>query len=147
MNNPNSRRVVLDTNQIIAAGSRWLMSAPPCPSTPVQRFVWNVICHHTGLYSSDIAGEYLEKLIDCKHPRERIVEYIGCILGAFELVAVTLKTCLHPPSDPDDTKFILCAVEGKADCLVTDDNHLLVLKDFYERPIIGKKEELEAYLL
>jgi putative PIN family toxin of toxin-antitoxin system len=139
--------VVLDTNQIIAAGSGWLMSAPPCPVTAGQRLVWNVIRNHVGLYSSDIAGEYLAKLIDRKHPRQRIVEYIGCILEAFELVIVTLEACSHPPCDPDDTKFILCAVEGKADCLVTDDNHLLVLKDFYERPIIGKKEELEAYLL
>ena len=136
------QRVVLDTNQIIAAGSKWLESGTPYPVTPVQQFIYNVVFHHTALYSSSIAAEYLKKLIDKKHPNQRVIQYLGCILETFELVIITMKQCSHLPADPDDLHFILCAIEGNANYLVTEDNHLLVLKPHYNPPVIGKRDEL-----
>jgi len=42
--------------------------------------------------------------------------------------------------DPDDNKFIEAAVEGKADCIVTQDKHLLKLKEFRKIKIITPDE-------
>lgn len=43
--------------------------------------------------------------------------------------------------DPDDNKIIECAVAGNADYIVTQDNHLLKLKEFQGIKIV-KPEEL-----
>jgi hypothetical protein len=32
--------------------------------------------------------------------------------------------------DPDDNKFLACAIEGEADCIVSGDDHLLSLKQY-----------------
>jgi putative PIN family toxin of toxin-antitoxin system len=145
MTNNAKFRVVLDTNQIVSAGSRWLASNPPTPTTPVQRFLFHLIKHHVCLYSSSIVAEYLEKLIDRKHPQERVIQFIGCVLNIFELVIISTNACPVKPSDPDDEKFILCALDGQAHFLVTDDHHLLTLKPSYNPPVIGKREELEHH--
>jgi hypothetical protein len=39
--------------------------------------------------------------------------------------------------DPSDNKFLECAIEGKADYLVSGDNHLLKLKEFEKVKIIS----------
>ncbi len=38
--------------------------------------------------------------------------------------------------DPDDNKFIECAVAGEADFIVSGDRHLLALKEFHGIEII-----------
>src|SRR5262249_7768245 len=106
-------RLVLDTNQIIAAGSRWL-EAPQPPAKAAQRFVYDAFHRHTGLYSSQIMAEYVEKLLDKNHPPQRITEYIGCILALGEKIVVVRQDCDPRPSDADDVKFVLCALDGEA---------------------------------
>ncbi len=44
--------------------------------------------------------------------------------------------------DPDDDKIIECAVEGKAGFIITNDNHLLKLKEFEGIKIIKPKDFL-----
>ena len=39
-------------------------------------------------------------------------------------------------SDPDDNKFLGCALEIKADYIVSGDNHLLSLKHFHGIQIV-----------
>lgn len=46
-------------------------------------------------------------------------------------------------SDPDDNKFIECALDGKADYIVSGDKHLLEIKEFEGIKIIKPKEFLE----
>ena len=65
-------RVVLDTNQILAAGSKWVTGEVAIDAKNISRRVLIcVACSHTGLYCGKIIGEYLEKLIDKGHPPER----------------------------------------------------------------------------
>jgi putative PIN family toxin of toxin-antitoxin system len=45
--------------------------------------------------------------------------------------------------DPDDDKFLACALEGQADCVVTGDPHLLDLGAYQGIPIITPREFLE----
>jgi len=48
--------------------------------------------------------------------------------------------------DPPDNKFLECAVEAKADYLISGDNkHLLPLKNFQGTEIVSPSEFLELY--
>lgn len=133
-----SYRVVLDTNQVVAAGTSWLDRGrrSPDPNTS-RRVLIRVAEAHTGLYCGKIVGEYLEKLVDLKHPRDRSLRLITYLMGAFEQVTIRTKSVPYPPSDPDDEVFLLCALDGNADLLVSEDEALLALKALYSRPQIG----------
>jgi len=140
-------RVVIDTNQVIAAGTGWLDRGRPCPDPNTSRRVLIKVAEaHTGLYCGKIVGEYLEKLVDLKHPRDRSLKLITYLMGAFERAAITTKSAPHPPSDPDDEVFLLCALDGNADFLVSEDAALLALKAFYSRPQIGRCGDVAAPL-
>jgi uncharacterized protein len=140
-------RVVLDTNQIVAAGTGWLDHGIPSPDSNVcRRILIRVAESHTGLYCGKVVGEYLEKLVDLGHPRERRLETNTYIMGAFSKVTITTMSAPVPPSDPDDEIFLLCAIDGDADYLVSDDHHLTDLKSNYTKPVIGKSLELVGAL-
>jgi len=130
-------RVVLDTNTIIGAGSRWLADEQRRPATLLQRIVYAVANANIGLYCQEILEEYVELLVRQKHPPERIALYTAFIMELFTRVSVTSTTCHTTPSDPDDLVFLLCALDGDADMVVSDDKHLLAVRGSYEpRPAI-----------
>jgi PIN domain len=131
-------RVVLDTNQVVAAGTGWLDRGRPCPDPNMSRRVLIKVAEtHTGLYCGKIVGEYLEKLVDLGHPPDRALKLIVYLMGAFERITVTMKAAPHTPSDPDDEVFLLCALDGNADYLVSEDGALLALKALYTKPCIA----------
>jgi len=136
-------RVVLDTNEIVGAGTGWLDHGVPTPDKNMhRRILIRVAESHTGLYSGKIVGEYLEKLVDIGHPLERAVKLMTYIMGAFSRVKITTKSAPVPPSDPDDEVFLLCAIDGDADYLISEDHALTNLKKNYNKPIIDKCEAL-----
>lgn len=141
-------RVVMDTNVIVAAGSRWVMNSPPSPllDNLESRIVHCVATLHLGLVCEAILLEYAEKLEDRNHPRERITRYLAYLKGACETVEIISCTCDPSPTDEDDVIFILCAIDGRADYLISGDNHLLGLKDSYDPPKIRCREEMQAAL-
>src|SRR5688500_4056638 len=101
-------RLVLDTNVIVGAGSRWVMTERPSalpnnlPSQPVHC----VTASHEGLVCEDIMLEYAEMLEYHRHPPERIKRYLGHLAGACEMVHIISFYCEPRPVDPDDTIFI-----------------------------------------
>ncbi|MCI1278562.1 MAG: PIN domain-containing protein [Nitrospira sp.] len=140
-------RVVLDTNQIIAAGTRWLDQGQPEQDNNISRRVLiRVAESHRGLYCGKIIGEYLEKLVDRRHPSERVQKMITYIMGAFTRVEITTAAAPVPPTDLDDEVFILCAIDGQAHYLISEDKSLLDLKAQYAQPIIGGSEEVAKVL-
>jgi predicted nucleic acid-binding protein len=140
-----SLRVVFDTNQIVAAGTRWLVYAPPTPDSNLSRqIIKSVLKSHKGLYCGKIVGEYLEKLVDLGHPQERVIKLMALLMGAFDKVAVTTANAPFPPSDPDDEIFLLCALDGNADYLISEDNALTSLQEKYSKPVISKCNEASA---
>ncbi|MCW5555858.1 MAG: PIN domain-containing protein [Verrucomicrobiae bacterium] len=140
-------RVVLDTNQIVAAGTGWLEHGRPSfDNNTCRRVLIHVAESHTGLYCGKIIGEYLEKLIDLNHPPERAQKLITYLIGAFERVVIVTSAAPAKPSDPDDEVFLLCALDGQAHYLVSDDGALLNLKQSYTRPVIGGSTELAPLL-
>ena len=142
-----SYRVVLDTNEIVGAGTGWFDHGIPAPDPNMHRRVLiRVAESHTGLYSGKIVGEYLEKLLDLGHPHERALKMMIYIMGAFSQVTITTKSAPLPPSDPDDEVFLLCAIDGNADYIVSEDKHLHAIKDSYSKPLIGKCDDLAGVL-
>lgn len=140
-------RVVLDTNQIVGAGTRWLDRRPVAPRlNPYQQILIAVAESHTGLYCGKIIGEYLEKLVDRRHPPERALKMITYIMGAFQVVEVVTREAPMRPTDPDDEIFLLCAIDGQADYLVSEDHSLLDLKQHYSLFTIGKSGEIAPAL-
>lgn len=124
-------KIVLDTNQIVAAGSRWVDPIYDASKKPATELLRSVARGHTGLYSAKIMAEYVEKLLEFNHPPERVFKMCSLLAGAFQQVVITSTTCSTLPADPDDVIFLLCALDGKADLLVSEDDHLLDLKDSY----------------
>lgn len=49
--------------------------------------------------------------------------------------------------DPDDDKILECAIEGKADFIVSGDKHLLQIKKYRGIKIISARSFLEDYLI
>jgi predicted nucleic acid-binding protein len=140
-------RVVLDTNQIIGAGSRWLAGETPQPVSLPQRLVHWVATRHVGLYCREILAEYVDVLIRRNHPRERITLYVAYLKALFTDVTITLQSCHTPPADPDDVIFVLCALNGDADFLVSEDSHILAVRHAYHpRPAIVPPEEARTHL-
>lgn len=132
-------RVVLDTNEIVGAGTIWLDNGVQSPDTNVHRRVLiRVAEQHTGLYSGKVIGEYLEKLLDRGHSPARVLKLVTYIMGAFSQVTIMTKAAPVPPSDPDDEVFLLCAIDGNADYLVSEDHALTNLSNSYAKPVIGK---------
>lgn len=142
-----SCRVVLDTNQVVAAGTSWLeRGLPRQDNNTCRRVLIQVAESRRGLYCGKIIGEYLEKLVDLRHPSERVQKMITYIMGAFTRVEITTTAALVPPTDLDDEVFILCAIDGQAHYLVSEDKSLLELKDQYTQPIIGRSAEVAKML-
>lgn len=148
MSQGNRYRIVLDSNVIIGAGSRWVMANPPAPLPNhfESSLVHSVTTSHNGLLCDDILLEYAEKLEDRSHPAERIERYLGHLILVFEKVEIVRFYCEPRPSDPDDTIFILCAINGKAHFLISEDHHLLALKASYDPPKIRTREEMRVPL-
>jgi len=137
-------RVVLDTNQIISAGSRWIDPLYVNSSEAIE-LVRVVAREHTGLYTGKIMGEYVEKLLDLGHPPERVQHLSSLLMGAFEMVEIVNHKCDPSPVDPDDEIFLLCALDGRANYLVSNDSDLLDLKADYDPPeILTPEDALDA---
>ena len=130
-------RVVFDTNEIVAAGSRWLDTGVPASSPNAHlRLLIIVATKHRGLYCDEILEEYARVLLERGHPPGRIQQLLTYIQGAFVPVQIVSSAVPVRPADPDDEIFLLCALDGDADYLVSEDAHLLDLQPNYQRPLI-----------
>ena len=82
--------------------------------------------------SEEIIGEVREVLMreeKFELTEEEIETYCTLLRYHAELVNPS-KTLRVITKDPDDNKFLECAVEGKADCIVSGDSHLLELEEY-----------------
>ena len=134
-------RIVLDSNQIVGAGSRWL-DERVANANDHRRLLVCVAEEHSGLYCDEIIDEYLEKLLERRHPPERARKLITYIMGSFTRIEIVTESAPVPPIDPDDEVFLICALDGDADWLVSEDMDLLDLKMSYARPVIGRCAEI-----
>lgn len=129
-------KVVLDTN-VFVSGIFW---SGVCNSVleAWRDGKFELVC------CEDILQEIVETLNNFRKPLslEEIADWASLIAEMAVLVALTLKLDVVK-EDKDDNKFIEAAIEGDADYIVSQDKHLLKLKEFNGIKIINPEEFLE----
>lgn len=114
------KRIVLDTNVL-------LISLPHI--SPYRPIFDNLLSgKFTLLITEDIFQEYLEIIAQKTTPA--IADNIGRTLN--QLINVAKVTTFYQwnllTEDPDDNKFIDCAISGNAHYIVTNDKHFNILE-------------------
>jgi putative PIN family toxin of toxin-antitoxin system len=115
-------RVVLDTNQFVSA----LLKPGSKPDLIVQMVQQEKLL----LLISDSICDEISMVLAYPKIRKRLPATDAELHSLVELlrtVAITTPGLLNLPplaADPDDTKYLVCAVEGRADFIVSGDHHL-----------------------
>lgn len=130
-------KIVIDTNIIISA---IFFGGKP------DKLVGLLMSHKIGAYvSKDIIAEYYETSthLEEKYSARKSSLNLDDIVSQCTFVSPTQTVTVC--RDPDDNKFIECALEGKCLYIVSGDNDLLDLKSYYDVEIITVKEFFERY--
>ena len=132
-------RVILDTNVFI---SGIFFSGPPSKILKA----WADQKFHLVL-SQQILDEYqrVSEDLSSKFPSIDIAPIIELITihGLFiDTQGYTLPVC----EDPDDNKFIECAVAGNCEIIISGDKHLLNLSEFQGIAILNPRDFVDKYL-
>jgi putative PIN family toxin of toxin-antitoxin system len=127
-------RVVIDTN-VWVSGLLWKGDAWALLRLAEQRVIQVCIAYPMLLE--------LEEVLSYARfaPRLAVLQQTPAQLTGFALglsVAVNVTRSWPPivASDPDDDLFLLCAVAGQAEYVITADRHLLALGSYLGIPII-----------
>ncbi|MBU0930345.1 MAG: putative toxin-antitoxin system toxin component, PIN family [Nanoarchaeota archaeon] len=101
------------------------------------------------ILSEEIIEEFI-KVLNYKEIQEKIKDKnlemkrsVEKIVSISKIVIPKLK--INISEDSDDNKILECAVEGKADYIISQDNHLLKLKEYNKIKILTPKEFLEIF--
>lgn len=79
-------------------------------------------------------------------PQERceiiygLINMDNCLMVNPQLQVTAIK------EDPADNRFLECAVEGRAEIIISGDEHLLALKEFQGVTIISPSEFVNMYI-
>ena len=94
--------------------------------------------------TSEILKELIEVLSKFKYhlPKAKIQEIVKLYLEVFRSIVPDAKINAIP-DDPDDNKFLECAVKARADLILTGDKHLLRLGRFKGIKIVMPSEFLK----
>lgn len=138
-------RVVIDTNVFISAA----INPHGAPTQVLD--AWR---DHQ--YELVISPSILEEVLEViKRPSIRSRhgwsdEEIEIFFRGLQLFAVVTPGDLEiaeVEDDPDDDKFLVCAVEGAADFIISGDPHLLDIESYQEIPIISPRQFLDTFSL
>lgn len=111
-------RAVLDTNVFISA------ALSTNPNSPTRELLVRLQKEQYILLMCDtLADEITEKLEDRDVTTERIIEVLTTIEKLPEWVVVPPEKIEVLLPDPDDNVIVACAVEGKANYIITYDPH------------------------
>lgn len=132
-------RIVLDTNVFISAV---FFGGPPSEIlTSWKQSKTRII------FSKEILAEYqrVGKELSVKYPSvsiEPIIEFFT-IFGEFVGTKGIKETICE---DPDDNKFIECAIASRCKLIVSGDKHLLNLSGYKRIEVLKPREFVDAYL-
>ena len=128
-------KIVLDTNCLVVC----------LPVTSPYYCVWKAFrdMQITLCYTTDIIYEYNEILV-----RFYRQQFVNDVINELLLSPNVIKANNYfrwdfITADPDDNKFVDCALNVGADYLVTNDRHFNVLKSIYFPPI--KVVDIETF--
>ena len=119
-------RAVIDTNVVLASQRS---AHPTSPNVEIVtrwaagEFDW--------LHTPDIIEEYCEKLLELGISQAKVPKLLALLQVGGVQVEIAFFQLRHYPADPDDTVFLLAALNGNASHLVTYDEHLQDVGVFY----------------
>jgi uncharacterized protein len=123
-------RVVIDTSVLISAVLSPLGKLFACLHWVLENAILIVSRELLEELETRLARPKFNKYVDDSRRRAFVTD-----LG-LSAVQVELSGLVRVCRDPDDDKLLEIAVVGRADCLVTGDQDLLVLDPFQEIPIL-----------
>lgn len=132
-------RIVLDTNVLI---SGIFFSGPPAKILPAWKAkkIQFVI-------SPDMYSEYsrVAEIISNKYAGVDISEILNLIAVHSEIIdAPRLPKTIC--KDPDDDKFIACAISGKVEIIVSGDKNLIDTSGYKDIRVINPREFFDKFL-
>jgi len=132
-------RVVVDTNVFVSS----FFGGNPRKIVDLWKSGQLTLC-----LSKPIIDEYVGVLqrIGLKNERE-LRELLYLFAHGFHIIFSAKTPELHlVEEDPDDDKFIECAVALKADFIVSGDKALIAIQDYMSIRIVSPKEFLDRYI-
>lgn len=88
--------------------------------------------------SDEILAEYLEVIAGFGDVKAEARELLAMLTARENVVFVSPRERVQAiPSDPDDDKFLECALAAGADAIISGDQHLLELGEFRGIPVLG----------
>jgi putative PIN family toxin of toxin-antitoxin system len=112
-------RVVLDTNLFVAA--YW--NRQSASSKIIQACLDGML---QAYYTPEVERE-LWIVIRNIRAREEFAAFVSNFIGRAERIAPWAQVAIRT-EDPEDQKFLICAVSADANYLITSDDHLLTLR-------------------
>ena len=136
---PNSLRVVIDTNVFISS----FFGGVPRKIIDLWKNGEITLC-----LSQDIVEEYLEVLIRLGLKDEQKLSKLTKLFaeGYNSVFAGNTPKLQIVKDDPDDNKFIECAVELECKIIVSGDKHLKKIKKYIDIEIISPREFIEKFI-
>jgi putative PIN family toxin of toxin-antitoxin system len=131
-------KVVVDTNVLISS----FFGGNPSKIVDLWKSAQLTFC-----LSKPIIDEYVEVLqrIGLKNERE-LRELLSLFAHGFHSIFTAKTPSLHlVEEDPDDDKFIECAVSLNADFIVSGDKALLAIQNYMGIRIVTPKEFLDSF--
>jgi putative PIN family toxin of toxin-antitoxin system len=132
-------KVVLDTNIIVSAA----ISEEGNPAKVFELLLLEEITNYT---TDQIIEEIKKVMARPKITQKLSMVEVSFIVNNFERFSkkvTTTKTINEIKDDPDDNKFLECAVAASAEYIITGDEHLLKIRKFREIKILSPAEFIE----
>ena len=123
-------RAVLDTNVLISAALSPLGKSFACLSWVLDNATLLVSRELLDELETRLARPKFRKYVDASRRRAFVADL------ALAAMQVELSGLVRVCRDPDDDKLLEIAAVGRADCLVTGDQDLLILNPFQRIPIL-----------
>lgn len=131
-------RVVVDTNVFVSS----FFGGNPRKIIDLWKSGQIIIC-----LSQPVFEEYIEVLRRLGLQSEQeLEEIVGLFARGFHVLYTTSTPALHVvDKDPDDNKFIECAVALRAEFIISGDRALTIMKDYMGIKICNPKEFLDLH--
>ncbi len=137
LSDSSTLRVVIDTNVLVAS----LFGGRSRRLLELWRSGALTLC-----LTDAILGEYLDILTRFTRIRPEVASLLAAIQASDRVLFVTPTERLHAVrDDPDDDKFLECAVAAQAAAIISTDQHLLALDSFRGLPILPPERFLELH--
>ncbi len=131
---------VLDTNILVSAAIKEGGKPYQIVALASEKFGWLTSEFILAEVSNVIARPHIRKKYSDRMTPERRQQFLAAVRAAARMIEV--KTELSVVADAGDNPILACAVDGKADYLVTGDPHLLRLRTYNAIQIVTADEFL-----